>query len=891
LHDVTREREIQQRLTERLNFIESLLEASVDRILAMDRYMNYLYCNQNAAAYYGLRKEDIVGKNVLEIFPASVNDPTHDHFRRALKGETVHIPAIEGLSEEHYYEVFLIPIFSDAGTVSAVLWIHHDLSSEIKMQRQLRKSHEVLNAIESVFIELDSDYGYRYVNDTAERYLGKRRDELIGKVMWEVFPQTVGTPGYEAVVKASQERVKVEVEYFSPIFNKWVFLSVVPTSDGVILFFYDRQDIKEAQQKLVEEHRRMADAQALGKIGSFEWNVVDGDIVWSDELYRLNGLEPQSERITIERANAFIHPEHYGDLKKLQEQLIAKPGLYQITYRIVLRDGTVKWVNHQLESIAGENGAVVRVYGTVQDITAQRHIAEQLKEQSHYLQRITETVPDMVSVMELPSKKIQYLNKDVFVANGFDPDAMTHQSAEELAALIHPDDLQALSGYYEGLSKASDTDILTAAYRARNNAGAWQWFHVRGKVFQRDGTGQVTQILNAIENITDRKKAEAELFKNLNLLQQAEAVTSIGSWEYCIAEDKIEWSEGMYRLFDLEPGSKVTKEIYLEYVVKDDRPLVREMLKRMKKGVEPVDETITITSKTGMRKVLKVKGIAVKDAAGKPERMLGVDVDITEMVRAEENLVSLNRSLDRRNKELKVKNEELANFSFIASHDLREPLRKIHTFSDWLLERESENLSAAGQDYLKRMSGAVKRMDRLIDDVLALTKMHAATFETGTVDLNDVLKQAKAELAESIKATKARIEADNLPAITGSQVQLRYLFQNLISNAITFQKPGNQPQLTIMSERATAAEVVEAGLDIEQTYAKVCVSDNGIGIDEMYHPKIFQIFQRLHARTEYDGTGIGLTICKRVMENHNGTITIESTLGKGATFCCYFPVA
>lgn len=130
LHDVTKERELQQRMNERLNFIESLLEASVDRILVMDRYMNYLYCNQNAAAYYGLRKEDIVGKNVLEVFPASVNDPTYDHFRKALRGETVHIPAIEGFSEEHYFEVFLIPIKDESGAVSAVLWMHHNLGRE-----------------------------------------------------------------------------------------------------------------------------------------------------------------------------------------------------------------------------------------------------------------------------------------------------------------------------------------------------------------------------------------------------------------------------------------------------------------------------------------------------------------------------------------------------------------------------------------------------------------------------------------------------------------------------------------------------------------------------------------------------------------------------------------
>jgi light-regulated signal transduction histidine kinase (bacteriophytochrome) len=207
------------------------------------------------------------------------------------------------------------------------------------------------------------------------------------------------------------------------------------------------------------------------------------------------------------------------------------------------------------------------------------------------------------------------------------------------------------------------------------------------------------------------------------------------------------------------------------------------------------------------------------------------------------------------------------------------------------LHREQEHLTKAGQDYLMRMSASVQRMDKLIEDVLILTKLHAATFEKEAVDLNAVVKQVKVELADVIKATKAKLTVNNLPETTGIKPQLQYLFKNLILNALTFQKQGAVPQVVIDSTSATAQEIVTLGLKIERAYIKVCVHDNGIGIDRTYHQKIFQIFQRLHARTEYDGTGIGLTICRKVMENHEGTITVESTPGMGATFCCYFPVA
>lgn len=372
LHDVTKERDLKQQLQERLHFIESLLEASVDRIVVMDRYMNYLYCNQKAADYFRLRKEEIIGKNVLEIFPSSVNDPSHEHFRRALKGETVHIPAIEGFSEEHYFEVFLIPISGEAGTVSAVLWIHHDLSSEIKMQKQLRKSDEILNTINAAFIELDAEYHFKYINPTAEKMLPRKKEDLLGRVLWDVFPETKGWKGYEAIVKANTEKIKVEVEYLSVIYNRWIFMSVVPTIDGVILFEYDRQDIKEAQQQLQEEHRRLKEAQAVGHVGSFEWVVGSPVSQWSDELYRINGLEPQSEPATLEISERFVHPDDKERVAKMKAASLQKAGRHGIVHRILLRNGNVRWINHQWESIADEKGVIVKVSGVVQDITEQK---------------------------------------------------------------------------------------------------------------------------------------------------------------------------------------------------------------------------------------------------------------------------------------------------------------------------------------------------------------------------------------------------------------------------------------------------------------------------------------------------------------------------------------
>ena len=162
--------------------------------------------------------------------------------------------------------------------------------------------------------------------------------------------------------------------------------------------------------------------------------------------------------------------------------------------------------------------------------------------------------------------------------------------------------------------------------------------------------------------------------------------------------------------------------------------------------------------------------------------------------------------------------------------------------------------------------------------------------EETDVALSDVLTMVKAELAETIRLTKTKITAGKLPALKGNKAQLHHLFKNLISNSIKFQKPGSQPQITIRNAAVSADEIVHLGLNIEHTYTAVSFTDNGIGFEKKYQRRIFQVFQRLHAQTEYNGTGIGLAICKKVMENHGGIITAESTPGQGAVFTCYFPV-
>lgn len=245
VQDISRELDMQQQLGERLAFIENLLAATVDRIVVLDRHMNYLYWNPRAEQFYGLDKQKVLGKNILEIFPGFRNDPSYQEFRRALKGETVHLPATLSEVAANYFETYLIPIKDEDGAVNAVLWIVHDLGKELELQQERQRNLEVLE----------------------------------------------------------------------------------------------------------EQHRRLNEAQAIGKVGSFEWVVGTPFTHWSDQLYRICGMEPQSEPITIGMADAFIHPDDFEHLQQIKATSLQHPGNYKLVHRIVLRTGEQRWVNHEWESI------------------------------------------------------------------------------------------------------------------------------------------------------------------------------------------------------------------------------------------------------------------------------------------------------------------------------------------------------------------------------------------------------------------------------------------------------------------------------------------------------------------------------------------------------------
>ncbi|RYE23116.1 MAG: PAS domain-containing sensor histidine kinase, partial [Sphingobacteriales bacterium] len=271
-----------------------------------------------------------------------------------------------------------------------------------------------------------------------------------------------------------------------------------------------------------------------------------------------------------------------------------------------------------------------------------------------------------------------------------------------------------------------------------------------------------------------------------------------------------------------------------------------------------------------------------RNSNGQIEHILNVSVDITEQMEAEQ-------ALHFKNLELQQSNSSLGEYAYVASHDLKEPLRKIATFGDLLQSTQRDRLTDSGQMYLDKIVRSAVRMQDMINDLLTISTISGNKAFAPT-DLKEIVSEVMQTLEERIESKQAIVTTDELPTVNIVQLQFNQLFQNLISNALKFAKDDVVPHISITHKYLKASEVKLFDITPSKKYLQLRVADNGIGFEKEFANKIFTIFQRLHGKSEYEGTGIGLAICKKIAENHGGVIYADSNPGEGSVFTIIIPI-
>lgn len=458
---------------------------------------------------------------------------------------------------------------------------------------------------------------------------------------------------------------------------------------------------------------------------------------------------------------------------------------------------------------------------------------------------------------------------------------------------VHPEDVAIAKNIFEKI--IADEDLPHTYYRIIRPDGTTRFLRSVGKLFT-DNLGNKT-VLGVTGDVTDEHNKNELLKSNYQDLiavnnqlkifdessKQAEILGKYGSWVLNYDSLKFTYSDNQFRLMGFEPHSfEPSIQNVSENVHPEDKLVVEKAYKKALTSMKIAAINYRIIRKDGKIRQFKTIAKPFTDLKG-IQSMIGTTQDVTE---------DYNKSLQlkQRNTELEKHVKELNEFNQVASHDLQEPLRKIQTFISRINDKDKENMTEAGKEYLSRMEKASDRMRVLINDLLQYSKANRAEKNLVRTNLNDVLHNSLLELSQNIEDKKAVVNYVELPVINGIHFQMQQLFSNLLSNSLKYSKEDVAPIIDVdCTEIIAKTEAVLKDRSLKKYY-KIDFTDNGIGFEQEYAEKIFLLFNRLHGKTEYQGTGVGLAICKKIVENHKGYIFANAKQGQGATFTIFLPV-
>lgn len=635
----------------------------------------------------------------------------------------------------------------------------------------------------------------------------------------------------------------------------------------------------------------------------WDWDLIKGTFWWSKGMELIFGYPPQEIGGGPESWFDRIHPDDQEQVVKSIHEVIEQGGTnWAGSYRFRRADHSYAQVHDRGYTIQSD-GKPIRMVGSMIDMTELFRLQQANRESEENLKFAT-------NAAELGTWNLDPIERTVNWDDrcrelyGFP--AKEEISYDNIVKFIHPGDRERVM---TAVKEALDPDIRRVYDIRYRTVGAsdkkLRWLHCKGQAYF-NMEGNAYRFSGVSRDITD----EVDNREKVLWADQQAAMTleesGAGSFHVKLETNELIHTPVMAQIITGRESTRVNRDVLVRHIHPEDAEIRLQAYENARTTGQLRYEARFIWE-DGSVHWIRAIGRYLFDSSGKAVSLSGIVMDITDRIESEQKLKNgeeryrqlaeeLEQRVSKRTEELHQANQELISsnnnlqqFAYAASHDMQEPLRKIQSFSSRLQTIYGKQFDDNGIFMLNRIQDASKRMSLMIDDLLAYSRLTAETnFEV--VSLNELLKSVMADLEILIQEENAEIISDQLPEIWGNAGQLAQLLQNLLSNAMKYKPTGQPPKIRITAHKVDENEKESLPmLGSEQSYIRLEISDNGIGFDEKYIERIFQMFQRLHGRGEFSGSGIGLAICKKVVQNHHGYISAKSTPGKGSTFVVYLP--
>ncbi len=559
----------------------------------------------------------------------------------------------------------------------------------------------------------------------------------------------------------------------------------------------------------------------------------------------------------------------------LQQAVRRGTRIEDVELDIVLPNGEVRHLVGEAVPLIDNNGGVQGGIAAFMDITERTWMEEQLRRVKEEWEKTFDSVPDLIAILDNQHRIIR-ANRAMAERLGLTPGQCV---SRKCFSCVH-DDACPPENCPHVMTLKDGREHRAEVYEAKLNG----YFLVTTTPIY-DEYGKMLGSVHVARDITEQKLSEQLLLESERRLKKTQEMAHLGSWELDLFNNVLTWSDEVYRIFGMQAGEfPPCYEDFLALVHPGDRERVQKAyLQSLLDGRKGFDiEHRIVRKSTGAVRYIHEKCEHMRDVNGKVFRSVGMVHDITERKAAEEKIRHLNQELQSSIFELEVVNRELARsnmdlqqFANIISHDLQEPLRTISSFLQLISRRYGGSLDEKAKTFINLAVEGASHMQQQLRDLLAFSRVGGGQLRLQPVSLGTIIDELLLNLKTAIEENQAEIHVDPLPVVLADKTQLNHLLQNLLANALKY-RGEEPPRIHIFSRR-------------EKNDWVVCVRDNGIGIDPRHADRIFLIFQRLHRRSEYEGTGVGLAICKRIVERHGGRIWVQSEQTGGSLFCFTLP--